>query len=78
VAVAAARIVGLEVCAVDMLDVKGGPRVFEVNSSPGIREAEEACGCDVAGAIVDRAVALAGGRRRSRVRAASTERAASV
>jgi ribosomal protein S6--L-glutamate ligase len=66
VAVAAARIVGLEVCAVDMLDVKGGPRVFEVNSSPGIREAEEACGCDVAGAIVDRAALLAGSRRRPR------------
>jgi len=78
VAVAAARIVGLEVCAVDMLDVKGGPRVFEVNSSPGIREAEEACGCDVAGAIVDRAAALAAARRRSRVRTASPRRAASA
>ena len=51
----AARVVGLEVCAVDMLEVRGGPRVFEVNSSPGIREAEEACGVDVAAAIVDRA-----------------------
>ena len=63
-ALAAARIVGLEVCAVDMLEVKGGPRVFEVNSSPGIREAEEACGVDVAGAIVDRAAALADRRAR--------------
>jgi len=54
-ALEAARVVGLDVCAVDMLDVRGGPRVFEVNSSPGIREAEEACGVDVAGAIVDRA-----------------------
>jgi ribosomal protein S6--L-glutamate ligase len=54
-AVAAARVVGLEVCAVDMLDVKGSPRVFEVNSSPGIREAEAACGCDLASAIVRRA-----------------------
>ena len=49
-----------EVCAVDMLDAPGGPRVFEVNSSPGIREAEEACGVDVAGAIVERAAALVG------------------
>ncbi len=72
VAVAAARIVGLEVCAVDMLDVKGGPRVFEVNSSPGIREAEEVCGCDVAGAIVEHAAALAAGRRRPRLRRASS------
>lgn len=69
-AVAAARVVGLEVCAVDMLDAPGGPRVFEVHSSPGIREAEEACGVDVAGAIVERAAELAGvppvaGKRRS-------------
>jgi ribosomal protein S6--L-glutamate ligase len=62
-ALAAARIVGLEVCAVDMLEVKGGPRVFEVNCSPGIREAEEACGVDVAAAIVERAALLAAGRR---------------
>jgi ribosomal protein S6--L-glutamate ligase len=59
-AVAAASVVGLEVCAVDMLDAPGGPRVFEVHSSPGIREAEEACGADVAGAIVERAAELAG------------------
>ena len=69
-AVAAARVVGLEVCAVDMLDAPGGPRVFEVHSSPGIREAEEACGADVAGAIVERAAELAGvppvsGKRRA-------------
>ena len=69
-AVSAARVVGLEVCAVDMLDAPGGPRVFEVHSSPGIREAEEACGVDVAGAIVERAAELAGqppvaGKRRS-------------
>ena len=58
-AVAAARVMRLEVCAVDMLDVKGTPRVFEVNSSPSIREAESVCGVDAAGRIVDRAVALA-------------------
>ncbi len=63
-AVEAARIVGLEVCAVDMLDVKGGPRVFEVNSSPSIREPEEVCGVDVATAVVSRALELAQGRSR--------------
>lgn len=50
-----ARVVGLEVCAVDMLDVKGGPLVFEVNSSPGIREAESACGVDIGAAVIARA-----------------------
>jgi ribosomal protein S6--L-glutamate ligase len=58
-AVEAARVVGLEVCAVDLLDVKGRPLVFEVNSSPGFREAEEVCGVDVAAAVVARAEALA-------------------
>ncbi len=56
----AARVIGLEVCAVDMLDAPDGPRVFEVHSSPGIREAEEATGVDLAGAIVERAAELAG------------------
>jgi ribosomal protein S6--L-glutamate ligase len=58
-AVDAARVLRLEVCAVDMLDVKGRPLVFEVNGSPSIREAETACGCDLAGKIVDRALAVA-------------------
>jgi ribosomal protein S6--L-glutamate ligase len=33
----AARLTGLEVAAVDMLDVPGVPKVFEVHSSPGWR-----------------------------------------
>jgi ribosomal protein S6--L-glutamate ligase len=74
-AAAAARILRLEVCAVDMLDVKGRPRVFEVNSSPSIREAETACAVDAAARIVERAVALAeaGAHRSGR---ASRKRAA--
>jgi len=70
VALAAARVMRLEVCAVDMLDVKGRPRVFEVNGSPSIREAETACGVDAAGRIVDRAIALAGARPAPRPRRA--------
>ncbi|MFO0580984.1 MAG: RimK family alpha-L-glutamate ligase [Anaeromyxobacter sp.] len=58
-ALQAAAVLGLEVCAVDLLDVKGRPLVFEVNASPSIREAEAACGVDAAGAIVERAAALA-------------------
>jgi ribosomal protein S6--L-glutamate ligase len=75
VAVTAARVMRLEVCAVDMLDVKGRPRVFEVNSSPSIREAETACGIDAAGRIVERALALAGAPQAPRRRAAAGERA---
>jgi ribosomal protein S6--L-glutamate ligase len=62
VAAEAARVLRLEVCAVDMLDVKGRPFVFEVNSSPSIREAEAVCGVDIAARIVDRAVTLAEAR----------------
>ncbi|BDG07774.1 ATP-grasp domain-containing protein [Anaeromyxobacter paludicola] len=47
-----ARIVGLDVCAVDLLDADGAPLVFEVNSSPGIRDAEEVCGVDVAAEVI--------------------------
>jgi ribosomal protein S6--L-glutamate ligase len=74
-AVEAARVLQLEVCAVDMLDVKGAPRVFEVNSSPSIREAETACGVDAAGRIVERALALAGSRVVPRRRRAGALRA---
>jgi ribosomal protein S6--L-glutamate ligase len=62
-AVDAARVLRLEVCAVDMLDVRGRPLVFEVNGSPSIREAEAACDVDVAGRIVDRALAIVRARR---------------
>lgn len=58
-AVAAARVVGLEVAAVGMMDVRGVPKVYEVDSSPGIREIEEVTGVDVAGAMIQRAVAVA-------------------
>jgi ribosomal protein S6--L-glutamate ligase len=75
-AISAARVLRLEVCAVDMLDVKGHPRVFEVNSSPSIREAEAACGVDAAGRIVERAIVLAerpAGRRSPGAAAAAAD-----
>lgn len=64
----AAELVGLEVAAIDMLDDRGKPRVFEVNSSPGLGALEEATGMDLAGAIVEHAAVLAE-RNRSRARA---------
>jgi ribosomal protein S6--L-glutamate ligase len=60
IAAEAARVLDLQVCAVDMLDVKGGPRVFEVNGAPSIKEAEAACGVDVARLVVERAAGLVG------------------
>ncbi len=57
-AVQAANLMGLEVAAVDLLDVKGRPKVFEVNSSPGLTEMEEATGLDLAALIIGRAEEL--------------------
>ncbi len=58
-AVRAARVVGLEVAGVDMLEGKEGPLVMELNSSPGFEGLEEATGKDIAGAIVEHAVTYA-------------------
>jgi ribosomal protein S6--L-glutamate ligase len=77
-AVDAARVVGLDVCAVDLLDVQGTPYVFEVNASPGIREAEEVAGADAAGAIVDHAASLAATGRPASARPARRRAPASV
>jgi ribosomal protein S6--L-glutamate ligase len=63
--------VGLEVAAVDLLDVESGPQVFEVNSSPGIKEIEEATGVDVAAAIIARAAERVREGRRARSKPAA-------
>lgn len=51
-AIRAARVLGLNVCGVDMLRASHGPVVMEVNSSPGLEGIEKATGVDVAAAIV--------------------------
>jgi len=61
-AVRAARVIGLEVAGVDMLESTSGPKITEVNSSPGIEGLERATGLDVAGAIVAHAVEFARAR----------------
>jgi ribosomal protein S6--L-glutamate ligase len=52
-AVRAARVVGLNVCGVDILRSNHGPVVMEVNSSPGLEGIENASNKDVAGMIID-------------------------
>ena len=52
-AVRAAQIMGLRVAGVDMLETSDGPRVLEVNSSPGLEGIEGATGLDIAGTIID-------------------------
>ena len=49
----AARLLGLNIAGVDLLEGKDGPLVLEVNSSPGLEGIEKASGVNVAGAIID-------------------------
>ena len=58
VAVKAARVIGLEVAGVDMLESRGGPKIMEVNSSPGIEGLEKATGIDIASLYIEHAVAF--------------------
>jgi ribosomal protein S6--L-glutamate ligase len=51
-AVAAARVLGLRVAGVDLIESSDGPMVMEVNSSPGLEGIQKATGVDVASEIV--------------------------
>lgn len=52
-AVNAAKIMGLNVCGVDILQSNNGPVVMEVNSSPGLEGIEVSTNKDVAGLIYE-------------------------
>ena len=51
-AIRATKVMGLEVAGVDMLEGEDGPKILEINSSPGLEGIERASGVDVAGAII--------------------------
>ena len=48
----AARVMGLGVCGVDLLQSKSGPLILEVNSSPGLEGIESATGKDIAKSVI--------------------------
>ncbi len=52
-AVRAARAFGLNVAGVDLLRSESGPKVLEVNSSPGLEGIEKTSGKNIAGLILD-------------------------
>lgn len=52
-AVRAARVMGLNVCGVDLLRSNHGPVVMEVNSSPGLEGIEHATNKDIANTIIE-------------------------
>lgn len=51
-ALLAARIMGLRIAGVDILEGKSGPQILEVNSSPGLEGIEKATNIDIAGQII--------------------------
>jgi ribosomal protein S6--L-glutamate ligase len=57
-AVEAARVLGLDVAGVDLLESSTGHKVIEINSSPGLRGIEQATGVDVADAVCAHVEAL--------------------
>ena len=54
IAIKAARILGLEIAGVDLLESERGALVLEVNSSPGLEGIEKASQINVAGAVSKR------------------------
>jgi len=53
VAIRSAKLMGLNVCGVDMLRTSRGPAVMEVNSSPGLEGIERATKIDIATQIIE-------------------------
>jgi ribosomal protein S6--L-glutamate ligase len=52
-AIKAARIIGLEVAGVDMVRSASGPKILEVNSSPGLEGIEGVTGIDIASKMIE-------------------------
>jgi len=65
-AVEACKVMGLEVAGVDMLETRAGPKILEINSSPGLEGIERCTGVDVALAIVKHAERFVARRRKAR------------
>lgn len=67
-AIAATKVMGLEVAGVDMLEAREGPKILEINSSPGLEGIERASGTDVASAIIQYAERFLARRKHRRKR----------
>jgi len=75
-ALAAARVLGLRVAGVDMIESREGPMVMEVNSSPGLEGIQKTTGVDVARVIIEHIERETGrvGKERARRPAAAKQR----
>lgn len=65
-AIDATQVMGLDVAGVDMLEGADGPKILEINSSPGLEGIERASGVDVAAAVIAHAEKLVAGSRKNR------------
>ena len=52
-AIKATRVLGLKVAGVDIIRAKDGPKILEVNSSPGLEGIEKTTGINIAEAMFD-------------------------
>jgi ribosomal protein S6--L-glutamate ligase len=78
-AIQATKVMGLEVGGVDMLAGRDGPKILEINSSPGLEGIERASGVDIAGTIIihaERFLAKRSKRRKRRDAVIDDERRA--
>jgi len=53
IAINAAKAMGLKVSGVDLIRSKDGPKVLEINSSPGLEGIEDTTGKDIAGLMIE-------------------------
>jgi ribosomal protein S6--L-glutamate ligase len=53
IAIKAAKVMGLQVAGVDIIRSKSGPKVLEINSSPGLEGIEGVTGKDIAGMMIE-------------------------
>ena len=52
IAIKAVKTLGLDIAGVDMVRSNSGPKILEINSSPGLEGIEAATGVDIAGKII--------------------------
>jgi len=53
IAISATKAMGLKVAGVDIIRSKDGPKVLEINSSPGLEGIEDTTGKDIAGLMIE-------------------------
>lgn len=66
IAVKATKVMGLKVAGVDIIRSKTGPKVLEINSSPGLEGIEGATGLDIAGMMIEHIENNAGKSRKKK------------